>query len=85
MLCDPRQTQVMADLGHANSNQGSTITGGCTQPTWWAHIQYPAWAIGGGCATGHYRTPSTVVHSAELRRRSGSTQYIETNTGKLPK
>ena len=33
----------MADLERANSNQGSTTTGGCTQPTQWVHLEYPAW------------------------------------------
>ena len=29
----------------ANSNQGSTIRGGCAQPTWRTHLKYPAWVI----------------------------------------
>ena len=42
----PDRIQAVADLGHANSNQGSTTRGGCTQPTQWAHLKYPAWVIG---------------------------------------
>ena len=41
-------TQAVADLGHANSNQGSTTTGRYTQPTQWMHLEYPAWVIGEG-------------------------------------
>ena len=38
-----------------NSNQNST-RGGCTQPTWRAHLKYPAWVIGEAVpldSTGH--------------------------------
>ena len=30
----------------ANSNQGSTTRGGCTQPTQRVHLEYPGWVIG---------------------------------------
>ena len=33
--------------GPANSEQGSTTRGGCTQPTRRAQPEYPAWVIGG--------------------------------------
>ena len=33
----------------AKSNQGSTTRGGCTQPTWRVHLEYPAWVIGELC------------------------------------
>ena len=42
----PDGTQVVTDLGCANSNQGSTTTGRCSQPAWRAHLEYPAWVIG---------------------------------------
>ena len=50
-LCcvNPERTKVVADLGCTNSNQGSTTTGGCTQPTQWAYREYPAWVIGRLC------------------------------------
>ena len=39
----------------------------------------------GGCATGPYRTPTTLGHTTKTWSQSSSTQYIETNTGRLPK
>ena len=39
----------------------------------------------GGCATGHYRTPTTLGHSPKTRSQSSSTYYTETNTGRPPK
>ena len=38
-----------------------------------------------GCATGPYRTPTILGHTTKTRNHSSSTQYIETNTGRLPK
>ena len=35
----------------------------------------------GGCATGLYRTPTTLGHTTKTGTHSSSTQYIETNTG----
>ena len=39
-------TSVNPSHWPANSNQGSTTGGGCTQPTHRAHLEYPAWVIG---------------------------------------
>ena len=39
----------------------------------------------GGCAIGSYRTPTTLGNTTKTRSQSSSTQYIETNTGRLPK
>ena len=54
------RTQSVADLGCANSDQGSVTTGECTQPTQWVHLEYPAWVIGEAvpdtyCIKAHYQ------------------------------
>ena len=46
--------------------------------------QLPTLDDRGGCATGPYRTPTTLSHTTKTGSHSSST-YIETNTGKLPK
>ena len=39
----------------------------------------------GGCATGPYRTPTTLGHDTNRGNRSSSTYYKETNVGRLSK
>lgn len=43
--------------GRANSNQGSTTRGRCTQPTQGGTAEMPSWGDQGCCATGLYETP----------------------------
>ena len=62
-------------FGHARSNQGSTATRGCAQPTWLAHLEYPAWVIIEAVPLDWpYRIPtSTLGHSTKAGRHNSST------------
>ena len=59
----------------ANSNQGSTTTGGCTQPTWDGRNApgMPSLGEWEGCATGAYRISTILGHSTKTRRHRSST------------
>ena len=45
----------------------------------------PSFGNRGGCATGPYRTPTTLGHTTKRWSQSSSTSYIEKNTWRLPK
>ena len=47
--------------------------------------QVPRFGHRRGCATGLYRTPTTLGHVTKTGSHSSSPWYIETNTGRLPK
>ena len=67
----PLTTWVNPSHWPANTNQGSTTRGRCTQPTQGVHPEYPAWVIGE--AVGPYRTPTTLGHATKTGTHSSST------------
>ena len=61
---------VNSSQGYTNSNQGSTTTEGCTQPTqWWGGSTpgVPGSGDQGDWATGPYKTLTTESHSIKTR------------------
>ena len=45
--------------------------------------QIPRLGDSGSCATGPYRTPTTLGHTTKTQSQNSSTKYIDTNTGRL--
>ena len=48
-------------------------------------LQVPSFGDRGSCASGPYRTPTTLSHNTQTGSQSSSTEHIETSTGRLPK